>query len=189
MPKEQSPGKPTTRRYSPKEKAAAVRMVRTLRTELGTRARDGAAGDRLLVDLAERRGGRRRHRDQHAGAGVGGHSAPVKAGVQFRRVTGSPVKATAAQIFSPTQLSRSTTAGRKDRGMAQHLLSEVGCADEIGSPDHGVPKPRQVRICNANFKRFDSGSRRERQGRGQPRRPHACGSGEGGRAGRRLCDW
>src|SRR4029453_8117795 len=36
MPKEQSPGKPTTRRYSPEEKAAAVRMVRALRTELGT---------------------------------------------------------------------------------------------------------------------------------------------------------
>jgi len=36
MPKEQSPGKPTTRRYSPQEKAAAVRMVRTLRVELGT---------------------------------------------------------------------------------------------------------------------------------------------------------
>src|SRR5690606_23110750 len=29
-------GKPTTRRYSPEEKAAAVRMVRTLRAELGT---------------------------------------------------------------------------------------------------------------------------------------------------------
>ncbi|MFV8141846.1 IS3 family transposase [Mycolicibacterium senegalense] len=38
MPKEQSPGKPTTRRYSPEEKAAAVRMVRTLRAELGTEA-------------------------------------------------------------------------------------------------------------------------------------------------------
>jgi transposase len=36
MPKEQSPGRPTTRRYSPEEKAAAVRMVRTLRAELGT---------------------------------------------------------------------------------------------------------------------------------------------------------
>jgi transposase len=36
MPNEQSPGKPTTRRYSPDEKAAAVRMVRTLRAELGT---------------------------------------------------------------------------------------------------------------------------------------------------------
>ena len=36
MPKEQSPGKPTTRRYSPQEKADAVRMVRTLRAELGT---------------------------------------------------------------------------------------------------------------------------------------------------------
>src|SRR5919112_2069034 len=36
MPKEQSPGKPTTRRYTPQEKADAVRMVRTLRTELAT---------------------------------------------------------------------------------------------------------------------------------------------------------
>lgn len=36
MPKEQSPGRPTTRRYSPEEKAAAVRMVRTLRAELGS---------------------------------------------------------------------------------------------------------------------------------------------------------
>ena len=36
MPNEQSPGKPTTRRYNPEEKAAAVRMVRTLRAELGT---------------------------------------------------------------------------------------------------------------------------------------------------------
>jgi len=36
MPKEQSRWKPTGRRYSPEEKAAAVRMVRTLRAELGT---------------------------------------------------------------------------------------------------------------------------------------------------------
>ena len=36
MPKEQSPGKPTTRRYTPQEKADAVRLVRALRTELGT---------------------------------------------------------------------------------------------------------------------------------------------------------
>ena len=35
MPKEQTPGRPTTRRYSEQEKEAAVRMVRTLRTELG----------------------------------------------------------------------------------------------------------------------------------------------------------
>ncbi|MCT1775490.1 IS3 family transposase [Brachybacterium sp. p3-SID957] len=35
MPKELSNGKPTTRRYSDEEKAAAVRMVRTLRAELG----------------------------------------------------------------------------------------------------------------------------------------------------------
>ncbi len=35
MPKEQSAGKPTTRRYSAEEKAAAVRMVRALRKELG----------------------------------------------------------------------------------------------------------------------------------------------------------
>ena len=49
MPKEQSPGKPTTRRYSEQEKAAAVRMVRTLRAELGAehgtvkRVADGSA--------------------------------------------------------------------------------------------------------------------------------------------------
>jgi transposase len=36
LPKEQSPGKPVTRRYSPEEKAAAVRMVSALRAELGT---------------------------------------------------------------------------------------------------------------------------------------------------------
>ena len=36
MSKERSVGKPTTRRYSPEERASAVRMVRTLRAELGT---------------------------------------------------------------------------------------------------------------------------------------------------------
>ncbi|WP_245193339.1 transposase, partial [Kocuria sp. JC486] len=36
MPKDTTPGKPTKRRYSPDEKAAAVRMIRTLRAELGT---------------------------------------------------------------------------------------------------------------------------------------------------------
>lgn len=36
MPSEGIPGKPRTRRYSPQEKAAAVRMVRALRAELGT---------------------------------------------------------------------------------------------------------------------------------------------------------
>ncbi len=36
MAKSQGSGKSTARRYSPEEKAAAVRMVRTLRAELGT---------------------------------------------------------------------------------------------------------------------------------------------------------
>ena len=36
MPRDTTPGRPTTRRYSPEEKAAAVRMVRTLRVELGS---------------------------------------------------------------------------------------------------------------------------------------------------------
>ena len=36
MPREVSKGKPTTRRYSEEEKSAAVRMVRTLRGELGS---------------------------------------------------------------------------------------------------------------------------------------------------------
>jgi transposase len=35
MPKDKSPGKPTARRYSPQEKAQAVRLVRQLRAELG----------------------------------------------------------------------------------------------------------------------------------------------------------
>jgi transposase-like protein len=36
MPRDVSKGKPTTRRYSEQEKAAAVRMVRALRAELGS---------------------------------------------------------------------------------------------------------------------------------------------------------
>ena len=36
MPKDTTPGKPTTRRYSDREKSDAVRMVRALRVELGT---------------------------------------------------------------------------------------------------------------------------------------------------------
>ncbi len=36
MPKDKTPGKPTTRRYTDEEKAQAVRLVRQLRAELGT---------------------------------------------------------------------------------------------------------------------------------------------------------
>jgi transposase-like protein len=36
MPREKSPGKPTTRRYTESEKDQAVRLVRQLRVELGT---------------------------------------------------------------------------------------------------------------------------------------------------------
>jgi transposase len=36
MPREKSPGKPTTRRYTDSEKEQAVRLVRKLREELGT---------------------------------------------------------------------------------------------------------------------------------------------------------
>jgi transposase len=36
MPRDQNPGKSTTRRYSYQEKAQAVRLVRQLRDELGT---------------------------------------------------------------------------------------------------------------------------------------------------------
>ena len=35
MPRERTAGKPTTRRYSPEEKQAAVRMVRSLQAETG----------------------------------------------------------------------------------------------------------------------------------------------------------
>jgi transposase len=37
MSRETTPGKPTTRRYSPEEKAQAVRLVRQLRAETGQR--------------------------------------------------------------------------------------------------------------------------------------------------------
>ncbi len=37
MSREMTPGKPTTRRYSPEEKAQAVRLVRQLRAETGQR--------------------------------------------------------------------------------------------------------------------------------------------------------
>jgi transposase len=37
MPTDHTAGKPTTRRYSPEEKAAAVRMVRALQAETGMR--------------------------------------------------------------------------------------------------------------------------------------------------------
>jgi transposase len=37
MPREHTAGKPTTRRYSAEEKAAAVRMVRSLQAETGMR--------------------------------------------------------------------------------------------------------------------------------------------------------
>src|SRR3954447_15880234 len=36
MPQERSAGKPSTRRYTEQEKAAAIRMVRTLRSETGS---------------------------------------------------------------------------------------------------------------------------------------------------------
>lgn len=36
MPREKTPGKPTTRRYTDAEKADAVRLVRRLREEIGT---------------------------------------------------------------------------------------------------------------------------------------------------------
>jgi transposase-like protein len=45
-PKEQSPVKSTTRRYTPEEKASAVRMVRTLRQELGAEHGTRVAGPR-----------------------------------------------------------------------------------------------------------------------------------------------
>src|SRR3954452_9077458 len=48
MPEDVSKGKPTTRRYSEEEKAAAVRMVRALRSELGT---DHGTAQRVATQL------------------------------------------------------------------------------------------------------------------------------------------
>jgi transposase len=49
MGNEGTPGRPTTRRYSPEEKVRAVRLVRQLRKELGTTRHDpaGRGPDRL----------------------------------------------------------------------------------------------------------------------------------------------
>ena len=57
MPAERTSGKPTTRRYSTEEKERAVRLVRQLRAELGTRAQ---FADRSLPDVALVRGRLRR---------------------------------------------------------------------------------------------------------------------------------
>jgi transposase-like protein len=46
MPQDRTPGKPTTRRYSSEEKAQAVRLVRTLRAEIG----DGNSAVRRVAD-------------------------------------------------------------------------------------------------------------------------------------------
>ncbi len=48
MGSEVTPGKPTTRRYSPGEKEQAVRLVRALRVELGT---DQGTVDRVARQL------------------------------------------------------------------------------------------------------------------------------------------
>ena len=65
MAKELSPGKPTTRRYSPEEKARAVRLVRQLRKELAHESRDDPARrwpDRLWGRVAADVGEAGRHR-------------------------------------------------------------------------------------------------------------------------------
>ena len=73
MPKEQSPGKPTARRYSPEEKAAAVRMVRALRAELGTEQGTVSAGGppaRLRRRVGALLGAPGRHRRRVCARGV-----------------------------------------------------------------------------------------------------------------------
>ena len=57
MPREGSKGKPTTRRYSPEERAAAVRMARSLRAELGT---EHGTVQRVATQLGYRLLGNRR---------------------------------------------------------------------------------------------------------------------------------
>jgi hypothetical protein len=54
MPKEQSPGKPTTRRYSAEDKAAAVRMVRP---RIGQRRQKSETKKWFRISLAQFRFG------------------------------------------------------------------------------------------------------------------------------------
>ncbi len=61
MVSNQGSGKPTTRRYSPEEKAAAVRMVRTLRAELGCVAK-GVCG--TVAESCHRRPSARQRKDE-----------------------------------------------------------------------------------------------------------------------------
>ena len=77
MPHERSPGKPTTRRYCEAEKERAVRLVRQLRKELGTRSRHDPAGRgaaRYRHRVAARVGaaGRDRRRREAGGDDGGG---------------------------------------------------------------------------------------------------------------------
>ena len=64
MGDEGSPGKPTSRRYTPEEKARAVRLVRQLRKELGTShgTISGSRPDRLWCGVASHVGPPGRHR-------------------------------------------------------------------------------------------------------------------------------
>ena len=57
MGRESTLGKPTTRRYSPEEKAQAVRLVRQLRKELGTsQGTVVRVAEQLVCEPAERCG-------------------------------------------------------------------------------------------------------------------------------------
>lgn len=81
MSKEQSPGKPTTRRYSPEDKAAAVRMVRTHEGRVGYRAGHSGSGGPpagLRRGVGALMGAPGRHRRGPGAGGSTAESAPIK---------------------------------------------------------------------------------------------------------------
>ena len=110
MGTEQTPGKPTTRRYSDEEKAQAVRLVRQLRAETGQTLRGGEAGRgaaRLRRGICAELGEPGRHRKRDPS----GHNQPgwdadqrARAGVRELRRANEILKK--ASAFFAAELDR-----------------------------------------------------------------------------------
>src|SRR5262249_23956701 len=87
-------------------------------------------GDRPLVDLADRRGGQGRQRDQHVQPGMRGHPALVEVGVQLRKVKRrSSENNCGTYLFTNLWVGYRDRSGGWDRRVARQLLFEGLCGD------------------------------------------------------------